>query len=55
MRPVRTERLRDEDQGGEPYRNTYAWIFEMRDGKAQTADAFLDLAAFDRALGRDPS
>lgn len=42
-------------QGGEPYRNTYAWIFQMRDGKAETADAFLDLAAFDSALGRDPS
>lgn len=39
-------------QDGEPYRNTYAWIFRMRDGKAETADAFLDLAAFDRALGR---
>jgi ketosteroid isomerase-like protein len=42
-------------QGGEPYRNTYAWIFEMRDGKAASVDAFLDLAAFDRALGRDRS
>jgi len=67
LRPTSTEVWADGDhvivfwqgegrlQGGEPYRNTYAWIFEMRDGKAQTADAFLDLAAFDRALGRDPS
>ena len=42
-------------QGGEPYRNTYAWIFEMKDGKAASVDAFLDLGAFDRALGRDRS
>ncbi len=42
-------------QGGEPYRNTYAWIFEMRDGKAGAVDAFLDLDVFDRALGRERS
>jgi len=67
LRPTRTDIWADGEhviifwegeglmQGGEPYRNTYAWIFEMRDGKAANVDAFLDLRAFDRALGRDPS
>lgn len=64
LRPTRTEVWADgenviafwEGEGllrdGEPYRNTYVWILRMRDGKAETVDAFLDLAAFDRALGR---
>lgn len=32
---------------GEPYRNTYAWFLEMRDGKIVRAHAFFDSIAFD--------
>jgi uncharacterized protein len=31
---------------GKPYTNTYAWFFEMRDGKAKRAWAFFDSLAF---------
>jgi uncharacterized protein len=37
--------------GGE-YRNRYAWIFRMQDGKAVEAWAFLDLARYDDILRR---
>ena len=30
-----------------PYRNTYAWFMEMRDGKIVKATAFFDSIAFD--------
>ena len=32
---------------GKPYRNTYAWFMEMRDGKIVEATAFFDSIAFD--------
>ncbi len=32
---------------GEPYRNTYAWFLEMRNGKIVRAHAFFDSIAFD--------
>lgn len=35
---------------GTPYRNTYAWFFTMRNGKVVTANAFLDLPAYDAVL-----
>jgi len=31
---------------GRPYRNQFVWIFQMEDGKAVRAEAFLDLAAY---------
>lgn len=31
---------------GKPYTNTYAWFFEMRDGKVVKAAAFFDSLAF---------
>jgi uncharacterized protein len=31
---------------GKPYSNTYAWFFEMRDGKVVRAWAFFDSLAF---------
>ncbi|WP_317633206.1 nuclear transport factor 2 family protein [Xanthomonas sp. AM6] len=40
---------------GRPYRNRYAWIFRMADGKAVEAHAFLDLAAYDDVLRRIPA
>ena len=40
--------------GGE-YRNRYAWIFRMQDGKAVEAWAFLDLPAYDDVLRRIPA
>lgn len=39
---------------GQAYRNSYAWIFHMRDGKAFEATAFLDLAPYDDVLRRIP-
>ena len=32
---------------GQPYRNTYAWFLEMRDGNIVRANAFFDSIAFD--------
>ena len=32
---------------GKPYRNTYAWFLEMRNGKIVEATAFFDSIAFD--------
>jgi uncharacterized protein len=40
--------------GGE-YRNRYAWIFRMQDGKAIEAWAFLDLTPYDDILRRIPA
>lgn len=31
---------------GQPYKNTYAWFWEMRDGKVVKAHAFFDAIAF---------
>ena len=31
---------------GKPYANTYAWFFEMREGKVVEASAFFDSLAF---------
>lgn len=39
---------------GQPYRNSYAWIFRMRDGKAYEVSAYLDLTAYDDVLQRIP-
>lgn len=40
---------------GQPYRNSYVWIFRMRGGRAVEATAFLDLAAYDDVLRRVPA
>ena len=32
---------------GKPYRNTYAWFMEMKDGKIVKVTAFFDAIAFD--------
>ena len=37
---------------GRPYRNTYAWFFTMRDGKAVEVTAFLDMAAYTEVWNR---
>lgn len=37
---------------GRPYRNTYAWLFTMRGGRAVAVTAFLDLPAYDAVLAR---
>lgn len=39
---------------GQPYRNSYVWIFRMRGGKVVEATAFLDLAPYDDVLRRIP-
>ena len=39
---------------GQPYRNSYAWIFRMKDGKAAEVTAFLDLAPYDAVMRRVP-
>ncbi|UII69834.1 nuclear transport factor 2 family protein [Pseudomonas sp. HN11] len=39
---------------GQAYRNSYAWIFHMRDGKAFEVTAFLDLVPYDDVLRRIP-
>lgn len=39
---------------GQPYRNSYVWIFRMRGGMAVEATAFLDLAPYDDVLRRIP-
>lgn len=40
---------------GHDYRNRYAWIFRMQDGKAVEAWAFLDLTSYDEVLRRLPA
>jgi ketosteroid isomerase-like protein len=37
---------------GQPYANTYAWFWEMRDGKVVRAHAFLDSIAFNELWRR---
>ena len=37
---------------GEPYTNTYAWFFEMRDGKVIEAFAFFDAISFNELWRR---
>lgn len=37
---------------GQPYYNTYAWFFTMRDGRAVAVTAFLNLPAYDAVLAR---
>ena len=37
---------------GKPYRNSYAWFFKMKGGKAVEVTAFLDLPAYDDVLRR---
>lgn len=37
---------------GKPYRNSYVWIFRMRDGRAAEVTAFLDLVAYDAIVRR---
>ena len=38
---------------GTPYRNSYVWIFRMRDGRAAEVTAFLDLVAYDQVVRPD--
>ncbi|AHE54263.1 nuclear transport factor 2 family protein [Sphingomonas sanxanigenens] len=40
---------------GAPYRNSYVWIFRMRDGKAVEVTAYLDLVPYDDVLRRVPA
>ena len=40
---------------GKPYRNTYAWFMEMRDGKIVKVVAFFDAHAFDDLWKRVPA
>jgi len=37
---------------GTPYRNSYLWVFTMRDGEVAEVIAFLDLPAYDAVLQR---
>lgn len=39
---------------GRPYRNTYAWILRLQDGRAVEVNAFLDLTPYDDILRRVP-
>lgn len=39
---------------GAPYRNTYAWILRLENGRAVEVNAFLDLAPYDDLLRRVP-
>lgn len=40
---------------GQPYNNSYAWIFHMRNGKAVEVTAFLDLEPYNDVLRRVPA
>jgi len=40
---------------GEPYANTYAWFWEMRDGRVVKAHAFFDSIAFNELWRRVPA
>lgn len=40
---------------GQPYENSYVWIFHMRGGKAFEVTAYLDLAPYDDVLRRIPA
>jgi uncharacterized protein len=37
---------------GQPYRNTYAWFMEMKDGRAAKVTAFFDTRLFDEMWSR---
>ena len=37
---------------GVPYRNTYTWYFEMKDGRVTNATAFFDTREFDEFWNR---
>ena len=37
---------------GQPYRNTYTWYFQMKDGKAIKVVAFFDTREFDEFWAR---
>jgi uncharacterized protein len=37
---------------GQPYNNSYAWIFRMKEDRAVEVTAFLDLVPYDSVLGR---
>ncbi len=37
---------------GEPYRNTYAWFMQMKDGRAVNVTAFFDTSLFDEMWSR---
>ncbi|ANH67224.1 nuclear transport factor 2 family protein [Mitsuaria sp. 7] len=39
---------------GQPYRNSYVWIFRMKDGRVAEATAFLDLAPYEDVIRRVP-
>ncbi|MBS7457280.1 nuclear transport factor 2 family protein [Coralloluteibacterium stylophorae] len=39
---------------GRPYRNSYAWILRMEDGRAVEVKAYLDLAAYDAVVRPAP-
>ena len=39
---------------GQPYRNSYVWIFRMKDGRVTEATAFLDLAPYEAVIQRVP-
>ncbi|WP_431261743.1 nuclear transport factor 2 family protein [Roseateles chitinivorans] len=39
---------------GRPYRNSYVWIFRMKDGRVTEATAFLDLAPYEDVIRRVP-
>ena len=40
---------------GDIYRNSYLWIFTMKEGAVTEVTAFLDTAAFAELLSRDPA
>jgi hypothetical protein len=40
---------------GQPYANSYVWIFRLRAGKAVEVSAWLDLPAYDEVLRRVPA
>ncbi|MGJ9420625.1 nuclear transport factor 2 family protein [Massilia sp. CMS3.1] len=39
---------------GNPYANSYVWIFRMANGRASEVTAYLDLVAYDTVLSRPP-
>jgi ketosteroid isomerase-like protein len=39
-------------RSGRPYRNSYAWFLELRDGRVIEVTAVLDLHAYDAAVGK---
>lgn len=67
IRPIRKQVWADGDhviiqwdgegvaRDGQAYKNSYAWIFHMRDGKAVGVIAYLDLTPYDDVLERIPA